>query len=176
MAACGGASDAGWKVVAVADREPAPAVVGDVFGVTGPTGATYDLADHRGEVVVINVWGSWCAPCRAEADTLEAVSQEMAAEDVTFLGLNTRDDEASARAFLAAHDTSYPSIVDDNGEIQVAFRNSLPAVSIPTTWIIDRNGLVAARLLGPVTVQGLRDHIDDVLAESTTSQMAPSAP
>lgn len=174
MSACsGGGSNAQWVSVAAADREPAPVVEGAVFDAGGTTSTMYDLADHRGEVVVINVWGSWCSPCRAEADTLEALSQELAPQGVTFLGINTKDDAASARAFLASHKTSYPSIVDENGEIQVAFRDSLPAVSIPTTWIIDRDGRVAARVLGPVTVEGLRDHVDAVLDESTTSTSAP---
>jgi thiol-disulfide isomerase/thioredoxin len=164
------ASDPRWTVVPEAEREPAPAISGSVLG---DDGTTYDLADHRGEVGVINVWGSWCSPCRAEADTLQAMSEELAPQGVTFLGINTRDDRAAAEAFLAAHDTTYPSIVDTDGAIQVAFRDSLPAVSIPTTWVIDRDGRVAARALGPVTVQALRKYAQAVATEGSTTSESP---
>lgn len=158
-------SDPQWQTVAAADRAPAPPVAGDVLDAGAVTGS-FDLAEQRGHVVVINVWGSWCAPCRAEAETLQAVYEEYAPDGVVFVGLNTRDNPDSAVGFLRAHGVTYPNLDDTGGAMQMGFRSSLPAGGIPTTWVVDAEGRVAARSLGEVTVDGLRRHISAVLAET----------
>lgn len=142
-------------------RRPAP-------DITGPTldGGTYSLAAERGKVVIMNVWASWCAPCRAEAPALERTWTEFRARPVSFVGLNTRDSMASADGYVRQFGITYPSIVDTDGRIQLLFRDTLPPQAIPSTVVIDQEGRVAARILGEVTESSLRGVIDSLLAES----------
>ncbi|MGH8836974.1 MAG: TlpA family protein disulfide reductase, partial [Actinomycetes bacterium] len=107
------------QTVPAADRKPAPALAGTTL-----TGDRFDLGALRGKVVVLNVWASWCAPCRAEAPNLEQVYQSIRADGVAFVGLNTRDEPDNARAFERRVGISYPSVVDRDGELLVAFRGT----------------------------------------------------
>jgi thiol-disulfide isomerase/thioredoxin len=127
-------------------REP-----GEVSGET-LDGAQVSLSSYAGKVVVINVWGAWCPPCRAEADELAAAARELAPKGVVFLGINSRDTSAdNARAFERTYDVPYPSIYDPGGRNLLAFHGTLTPNSIPSTVIIDNRGRVAASVLGAVT-------------------------
>jgi peroxiredoxin len=132
--------------------------------VSGPTldGGTFDLADHRGETVVLNVWASWCAPCRAEAPELEEVWQTKKEEQVQFVGLNTRDSTIAAQRFVETMGLTFPSIEDSDGRVQLLFSDSLPPQAIPSTVVIDGDGRVAARILGKASAATLRGVIDEV--------------
>jgi thiol-disulfide isomerase/thioredoxin len=115
-------------------------------------GKHLSLAADRGKVVVVNVWGSWCPPCRAEADDLVAAAHALRAKGVVFLGINSRDPSAAqARAFVRTYDVPYPSIYDPSGKNLLAFRGTLGPTSIPSTVVIDPQGRVAASILGEVT-------------------------
>ena len=159
----GGASQAEESFIAgsgavtkikVANRIPAPAI-------SGLTLSGKNFTFITGRVAVINVWASWCSPCRAEEPTLSALSQKY--PDVQFLGILTRDNPVNAEAFNRKRGTPYPTLIDDS--ILIGFRKSLPANAIPTTVIIDRNGRVAARISGVVTVASLSTLIEEVSAE-----------
>ncbi|MEI7630840.1 MAG: TlpA disulfide reductase family protein, partial [Actinomycetes bacterium] len=154
------AGDGSIVVLPVAERQPAPAL-------TGPTldGGTFDLGMAKGQVVLINVWASWCGPCRAEAPALEAAWLKFAEEDVQFIGLNTRDSPKSAGAFANRFKVTYPSLIDTDGQLQLLFRDTLPPQAIPSTLIIDRQGRVAARALGTVSESSLRALIEPLLKE-----------
>jgi thiol-disulfide isomerase/thioredoxin len=143
------------------ERKPAPAISGDVLGQDGKKISTADLT---GKVVVLNVWGSWCGPCRAEAPELQKAS-EQTAKTAQFIGLNTRDvDQGPAVAFNRANDITYPSIWDPTGSVLVSLSGTLPPKAIPSTLIIDKQGKVAARVVGAVTERTLVDMITDVAA------------
>ncbi|HBK38989.1 MAG TPA: redoxin [Actinobacteria bacterium] len=129
-------------------------------------GKTLELADFAGQIVVLNVWASWCAPCRAEAGALEEVAKQFENQGVQFIGLNTRDSNAAARAFIRKFDVTYPSLVDTDGRIQLLFNDSLPPQAIPSTIVIDQKGRVAARALGVVTAATLRAMIEPLREES----------
>jgi thiol-disulfide isomerase/thioredoxin len=109
--------------------------------------------------VVINVWASWCAPCRKEAPQL--VDFNLKNPNVKMLGINTRDNEPAARAFEKYFKVEYPSLIDPDGSFQLAFRDSLPLSAIPTTVILDRSGRPSARILGETT----RSLLESVIAE-----------
>ncbi len=123
------------------------------------------LADYAGQVVVVNVWGSWCAPCRAEAPMLAEAARDLADQDVAFLGIDSRDPSRSAaRAFVRRFDIPYPSIYDQQGRTLLAFTGTLTPNSIPSTVIIDRKGRVAASVLGEITRTTLYDLVEEVAA------------
>lgn len=154
------AGDGSIVVLPVAIRQPAPALIGATLD-----GGTFDLGMIKGQVVVLNVWASWCAPCRAEAPALEAAWLKFAGEDVQFIGLNTRDSPKSAEAFVNRFKVTYPSLIDTDGQLQLLFRDTLPPQAIPSTLIIDRQGRVAARALGTVSESSLRALIESLLEE-----------
>jgi len=114
-----------------------------------------------GKVAVVNVWASWCSPCRAEAPTLAALAVKYS--DVAFIGILTRDNPATAEAFQRRFALPYPTLIDDS--LLIGFKGSLPANAIPSTVVIDKKGRVAARISGAVTVASLTDLIVRVSAE-----------
>jgi peroxiredoxin len=127
-------------------------------------GGTYDLSQDRGKVVVVNFWGSWCAPCRAEADDLEKTFQETKAKGVTFIGVNSRDDKDAAREFERGRVT-YPSIYDFEGRVGLQF--DVTNTAMPSTLIIDRQGRIAVALRQATTVTQLQPLVERVAAEGT---------
>ena len=115
----------------------------------------------HGGIVVINVWASWCSPCRAEAPTLAALANKY--KGTVFLGILTRDSEVAARAFQDRFQLPYPTLVDDS--VLLKFRDSLNANAIPSTILIDKKGRVAARISGEVTVASLSNLIEKLHKE-----------
>ena len=137
---------------------------GEVAGRT-IDGEPLALSDYAGKVVVVNVWGSWCAPCRAEAPMLADAARDLAKQDVAFLGIDSRDlNESQARAFVRTFDVPYPSIYDQQGRTLLAFRGTLVPSAVPSTVIIDRKGRVAASVLGEITRTTLYDLVEEVSA------------
>lgn len=132
-------------IVPEAERVPAPELAGPTL-----EGGQFVLSDHLGEVVVMNVWASWCAPCRAEAEDLQAVWSQVEGRGVQFVGLNTRDSQAAATAFEDRFAITYPNVIDTDGSRQLLFHESLPPAAIPSTLVVDTEGRVAARAIGPV--------------------------
>jgi thiol-disulfide isomerase/thioredoxin len=113
------------------------------------------------------VWGSWCAPCRAEAPMLAAAARDLSSKDVAFLGIDSRDpSESAARAFVRRFDVPYPSIYDQKGSTLLAFRGTLAPNSIPSTVVIDRQGRVAASVLGQISRTTLYDLVDDAAGQA----------
>ena len=129
-------------------------------------GKTFTLSKQLGKVVVMNVWASWCAPCRAEAPELQQVWEQQKDKGVQFVGLDTRDSDTSAQAFVDRFGITYPQAIDTDGQVQLLFRDTLPAQAIPSTLIVDAKGKVAARFLGATTSAALRNVIDDVRAST----------
>lgn len=147
--------------LAVDDRKEPGEVAGETL-----EGEPISLEDFEGKTVVVNVWGSWCAPCRAEAPELAAASEELADDDVEFLGINSRDlDRAAAQAFQRRFEVPYPSIYDQKGQTLLAFRGTLSPNAIPSTVVIDDQGRVAASVIGETTRSTLVGLVEDVQAE-----------
>lgn len=146
-------------LVPPADRTPLPPVAG-----TSLDGKPLSTADFAGGVLVVNVWGSWCAPCRSEAPALQGASEKTRGK-AHFLGITTRDnDPAPARAFVRAFGITYPSIYDPKGAALLGFAGTLPPSAIPSTLVLDAQGRVAARVLGEVSELTLVTMVDDVAA------------
>jgi thiol-disulfide isomerase/thioredoxin len=142
-------------------RTPGPVVSGAQLGADTKTITT---ADYAGKVLVLNVWGSWCTPCRQEAAGLQAASVATKA-DAQFVGINTRDfSPAAPEAFLRAQGVTYPSIFDPSGQSLLQFAGQLPPSAIPSTLVLDRQGRVAIRVLGQVSEATLTDMVGEVAA------------
>jgi peroxiredoxin len=172
-----GSSDTGFvsgdgtlTVLKESVRQPAPTI-------SGPTleGGTFDLAEQRGQVVVLNVWGSWCGPCRAEAPQLERAAVALAPKGVQFVGLNTRDKPEPAKAFIKRFGITFPSLSDPDGRLQLGFRDTLPPAAIPSTLVIDREGRVAARIIGPLESQSTLVALVEQVLDGAPATTAPAS-
>lgn len=127
-----------------------------------------DLADFRGIIagaggrpVVVNVWASWCGPCRVEAPLLERAAAEYG-EDVQFLGVASRDNRRDAEGFLRRFDVSYPNLLDTSGGI----RKFLSVRGLPTTYVFDGRGRLVAQVVGAVDEQKLAANVEEALRRS----------
>ncbi|QNE76729.1 redoxin domain-containing protein [Streptomyces finlayi] len=152
----------GISTVAKGERVAAPKLDG-----TSLADEPLDVADYKGKVVVLNIWGSWCGPCRAEAKHFAKVSQETADQGVQFIGINTRDAQKSlAVNFEKDFGVSYPSIFDPTGKLMLRFpKGTLNPVAIPSTVVLDRDGKIAARTLQGINAEELHTMIDPLIAE-----------
>ncbi|WP_308301177.1 TlpA disulfide reductase family protein [Frankia sp. Mgl5] len=130
----------GQDFVPAADRREPP-------GMSGATldGSQLDLASLRGKPVVVNFWASWCAPCRAETPGLVTLSGRNS--DVAFVGVNEKDNASSAKAFTRDFKVGYPSIVDRLGTLAAGWP---VAPGLPSTFVLDADGRIAARFTGGV--------------------------
>lgn len=149
-------------IVPAGDREPAPEFNAPLLNDDGE----YRLAESKGNVVVLNVWGSWCPPCRKEARGLQAVYEEFQDQGVEFIGVNVRDTKTGARNYEDEFGVTYPSVFDPKSKALLAFRDTLPPAAIPSTLVIDTEGRMAAQVLGGISEESLRDMVSDVLGGS----------
>jgi len=134
---------------------------GEVSGRT-LDGEKVSLADFRGKVVVVNVWGSWCGPCRAEAPMLAQASRDLAGKGVVFLGIDSRDpSKDAAKAFVRRFDIPYASLYDQQGGTLLAFRGTLTPNSVPSTVVVDPQGRVAGSVLGNLSRATLDGLVED---------------
>ncbi|MEZ5158947.1 MAG: TlpA disulfide reductase family protein [Candidatus Nanopelagicales bacterium] len=147
-------------ILPVDQRKPAPVLTG-----TDLNGEPVDTSTWEGSPGVINVWASWCAPCRAEAPELVAVAKQN--PEVNFLGLDTRDSDAPARAFVEKFNIPYPNLPDPDGQLVLQFSDSLPPQAIPSTLLVDAQGRVAGRFLGAVEAGELDAALQDLVAEDS---------
>lgn len=152
----------GIDTVKQGNRQPAPELSGETT-----TGKQLDVADYKGKVVVLNVWGSYCGPCIAEAPNFAKVAKETKSKGVQFVGINTRDaNKTLATNFEDEHKVPYPSLFDPTGRLMLRFpKGSLNPQAIPSTIAIDRHGKIAARSIGPLTGDELRKMVDPLIAE-----------
>jgi thiol-disulfide isomerase/thioredoxin len=128
------------------------------------TGTPWSSESARGSVVVLNVWGSWCAPCVAEAPDLQRTwaAFEKSGKPVRFMGINFREDAARGAAFARTSGMTYPSLSDESGVLILALQGKAPTV--PTTLVLDTEGRIAARVNGTVSQTTLTGLVDDTLA------------
>lgn len=149
----GGGAVAGYRTLGNEAQTTPNLVIGDAAPpLRGDEldGGEVALSDFRGRTVMVNVWASWCAPCRDEYPVLTEAADTLEDRGLTVLGINTQDETESARAFLdELGGKTYPSILDENGQIAVTWATS----GVPETFVIDSEGRVLERLVGEVTAQ-----------------------
>lgn len=147
-----------------------PSERGGIGGLSGPDllaeGGTVSLDDFAGQVVVVNIWGQWCGPCRAEAPELEQVFEDTQALGVRFLGIDVRDPQRDkAQDFVAAYGVGYPSIWDPEMRTLAALGGRYPTSVVPSTLVLDRQHRVAAVFLRALLAEDLEPVVRRVAAE-----------
>jgi len=147
------------EVIPQGERSSAPQFTGTLLD-----GEAWTSQDLAGDVAVINFWGSWCAPCRVESPEFQDLYADVAEQGVQFLGVNVKDQQQLAQAFVENKGLTYPSLFDPASEVALAFRD-FPAAAIPSTIVLDRSGDVAAVYTGAVTQTDLQATIDQLLEE-----------
>jgi thiol-disulfide isomerase/thioredoxin len=142
--------------LSVGTTEFSPSQRASVSVVKGTTldGKQLQLADYAGKVVVLNVWGSWCSTCRQESPELGRLARSKAFKDVQFVGLDVKDDKASASSFASFAGMSYPHLFDPQARTLAGLK-VVPPSAIPSTLIIDRSGKVAVRIIGAINTKEL---------------------
>lgn len=150
--------DGSFTMIPLDQRKTVPEISG-----TDLEGNPLSTATYAGQIIVLNVWGSWCGPCRKEAPDLVTAAAAMKGK-AQFIGINTRDNSAqTAQAFERSFGIEYPSFFDRTGELLLKL-NDLPPSAIPSTLVLDTQGRAAARVLGATTATTLQGIIDDVAA------------
>jgi peroxiredoxin len=157
--------DGSFTSWAVGDREGPVEMSG-----TDYEGVAQDVAAWRGDVVVLNTWYAACPPCRAEAADLVDLANDYADQGLHVLGINGVDDAGAAQAFQRTYDVPYPSIDDRDKAAVAALQGIVPIQATPTTVVLDRDGRVAARIIGTAEGSTLRALVEDALAETATGE------
>lgn len=152
--------DGSVRVWAAADRSEPVTLAGDDFA-----GDAVDTSDWLGDVVVVNTWYAACPPCRLESPDLGSVARDRKSDGVEFIGLNRVDEAGAAQAFERTYDVPYPSIADGSGAVTAQLQGVVPVKATPTTVVLDREGRVAARILGGTDATTLDTIVADVLGE-----------
>lgn len=163
-----GGSVIGFTAYAPQDRVEVPAATGQTL-----EGDELALSSFRGHVLVLNVWGSWCAPCRAEAPDLAQAASRTYRQGVRFVGIDIRDNPSAGLAFARKYEIPYPSLDDQGGQILAMFNGIVPISAVPSTIFVDRDGRIAGRVIGRVDAATLRNEIGDLLAEGSGEQSGP---
>jgi cytochrome c biogenesis protein CcmG, thiol:disulfide interchange protein DsbE len=145
------------RALAKGDREQAPALSLPLLG----GGGERALADYRGKVVVLNVWASWCEPCRTESPLLERWHRRIAKRGGTVLGVDVLDVTSDAQRFIREFGLTYPQLKDKSGSAI----DDLGVVAYPETFLIDRAGRIAADRRGPVSDAFMREQVLPLLEE-----------
>jgi cytochrome c biogenesis protein CcmG/thiol:disulfide interchange protein DsbE len=145
------------EAVASGDRVAAPVAELPRLG----AGGTGSLADHRGKVVVLNVWASWCGPCVEELPLLQRTHERIARRDAMVLGIDVQDASENAMQFERRLGITYPSLRDRDRD----YVRELDVAGYPETFLVDRSGRIAALRRGPVTQAWLDRHLPPLLAE-----------
>ena len=143
----------------LADGERVEAPVRDLPELGGD--GTGSLADHKGKVVVLNVWASWCPPCVEEMPLLQRTHERISPRGGMVLGIDTQDASEDALSFLREYEIDFPSLRDRDRE----YGRSLGVSGYPETFLVDRQGRIAAARRGPVTRKWLDEHLDPLLEE-----------
>jgi peroxiredoxin len=154
------AGTAAGEVIPESERAAAPEFSGTLLD-----GAPFSSTALAGDVAVLNFWGSWCAPCRVETPEFQEVYTEVADSGVQFLGLNVKDQQQFAEAFVDSKAITFPSLFDPKGQVALAFRD-YPASAIPSTIVLDRESRVAAVYTGEVRQDDLRAVLAQLTGEA----------
>ncbi|MHA3701529.1 TlpA family protein disulfide reductase [Jatrophihabitans sp. YIM 134969] len=149
------------EVIPESDRKKPGAVTGELLDGKG----TYSLANDAGKVVVVNLWGSWCGPCKVETPQYQQVYLDSKAQGVQFVGFDVKDNRSDAQAFVEDNQITYPNVYDQAAKVALQL-GGLRVAGLPNTVLIDKQGRVAAAYVGIVQPSQLKPAIATLVAES----------
>lgn len=148
--------DTSTQVAAPSVGSPAPS-----FRLETTEGTWVDLADLRGQVVLVNLWASWCPPCRAEMPAIQAAYDQYAAEGFVVLAVNQGEPAPVAAGFMREHQLSFTALLDQYGSVSHAYQVS----ALPASFFIDRNGVIRSIYKGPISHRVIAGTVEALLAE-----------
>ena len=129
------------------------------FSLESLDGSNVSLGDYEGSVVLVNLWATWCSPCRAEIPDLEAAYQEYEGEGFVILGVNIEEPKETVAPFVQEFEMSYPVLLDKNGELMKIYR----AQGLPMSFIVDVDGVIQVRHMGYLTGDQLESYLANLL-------------
>ncbi|MGI9136757.1 MAG: TlpA disulfide reductase family protein [Candidatus Nanopelagicales bacterium] len=159
-----GSDEVGVTILQPADRVELEPITGEALD-----GDPLSLIDYRGKVVVLNAWASWCEPCKQETPALVRSAARFNPDDVAFIGLDAFDSKDAAADFVKQYSMSYPSLFDPEGSV-LGSLPGIPPKAVPSTLILDRDGRIAVRIIGPVPTG-----LDALIASVVDPAPAPSS-
>ena len=124
-------------------------------------GGDGSLAEYRGRWVLVNVWASWCVPCKEEAPALESFQDQHGGPRFTVLGIDSRDLSGDGQAFVKRFGLTYPQLRDGNGDVAHEYGTT----GVPENYLVDPRGVVRLHVVGPVTSDSLREEVAPLLSE-----------
>lgn len=145
--------------------EPVRSVLLGQPALAGPTldDGPFNLADWRGQVVLVNVWASWCVPCRREQPLLVSAYEQLAPRGLKMVGINLRDRPQDAQAFLGKYGNApWPSVVDSDGRHAI----DLGTFGLPETYLVDRDGNVVSKAVGELSATWIQDNVVPLLSDA----------
>lgn len=143
-----------------------PANRGDVINLSAEliSGESWKLSDYRGQVLVLNAWGPWCAPCRKEVPQLQAMQNDAEFDGIQVFGFATRTNESSVNAFINKFEITYPQIADFDSAV-ISQIKGVPSATVPGSIFIDKKGRVAGFALGAADISLIRSLTKSLLEE-----------
>ena len=138
---------------------PKPNTVAPNFKLTTFDGKPMNLADYRGKVVVVNFWASWCQPCKDEQSDLVTLAKRFQGQNVAFLGIDIQDNQHDALAYLQQYGVTYPVAADPTGAVYIDYG----VVGMPETYVVNRQGMISQKIVGPIDPNGLTATIEEQL-------------
>ena len=140
--------------IAPLENHPAPD-----FTLTDLNGKSVHLADLRGQVVLVNVWATWCPPCRAEMPMIQAAYAQYGAQGFTVLAVNQREDQQKVAAYMQENDLSFPALLDLDANVGALYQ----ARALPSSFFIDKAGVIRGVYRGPMTRSIITGTVEQLL-------------
>jgi cytochrome c biogenesis protein CcmG, thiol:disulfide interchange protein DsbE len=148
--------------VAAAEAAPLPGHPAPDFALDTPDGRRLALSELRGQVVLVNVWATWCPPCRAEMPAIQAAYEQYRDQGFAVLAVNMREQPEDVRAFMAERGLTFETPLDSDGLVSAAYQ----ARVVPSSYFIDRRGVIRTVYRGPIPHSAIAGTVEQLLAEA----------